>query len=124
MKPYVLISGDFVQTGGMDVANYWLARHLSERGHEVHLVAHRVADDLIRSPNIHFHRVLKPLRSSFLGEPLLDRAGRHWAALIARRGGRVLANGGNCGYKSSNWVHYVHAAYQPTTQGRPMLRIK
>jgi len=45
MRPYVLVSGDFVQTGGMDVANYWLARHLSDLGHEVHLVAHHASDD-------------------------------------------------------------------------------
>ncbi len=117
MKPYVLVSGDFVQTGGMDVANYWLARHLSDRGHEVHLVAHRVAGDLAQRSNICFHRVHKPLRSSFLGEPLLDRAGRYWAGLIAKRGGRVVANGGNCKFRGSNWVHYVHAAYQPSATG-------
>jgi glycosyltransferase involved in cell wall biosynthesis len=124
MKPYLMVSGDFVRTGGMDVANYWLARHLADRGHEVHLVAHRIAGDLAKRENIRFHRIIKPLGSSLLGEPLLDRAGRHWADFVARRGGKVLANGGNCGSKGTNWVHYVHAAYQPIVKGSPARRLK
>ncbi len=124
MKPYLMVSGDFVRTGGMDVANYWLARHLADRGHEVHLVAHRVADDLAKRENIQFHRVIKPLGSSLLGEPMLDRAGRYWASFVARRGGNVLANGGNCRLKGINWVHYVHAAYQPIIKGSPARRLK
>ena len=124
MKPYLMVSGDFVRTGGMDVANYWLARYIADRGHELHLVAHRIAGDLAQHQNVRFHRVVKPLGSSFLGEPLLDRAGRYWAGVVARRGGRILANGGNCTCQGSNWVHYVHAAYQPVVKGSAARRLK
>jgi glycosyltransferase involved in cell wall biosynthesis len=113
MNPYLLVTGDFVSTGGMDVGNYSLARYLADQGREVHLVAHRVADELSRHPNVRVHLAPKPLRSYFLGEPLLDRLGRYWAARLEKRGARVLVNGGNCGWKASNWVHYVHAAYEP-----------
>jgi glycosyltransferase involved in cell wall biosynthesis len=113
VRPYLIVSGDFVRTGGMDAANYWMARYLAERGHEVHLVAHRIAADLARHANVRFHRVPKPARSALLGEPLMDRAGRHWAASIGSRGGCVISNGGNCIWTGFNWVHYVHAAYEP-----------
>ena len=43
MKPYLIVTGDFVKTGGMDRANYALARYVAERGAETHLVAYRVA---------------------------------------------------------------------------------
>jgi hypothetical protein len=117
MKPYLLVSGDFVRTGGMDMANFSLARYLADGGHEVHLVAHRVADDLARRPNVRVHRAPKPLRSYLLGESFLDRVGRYWAARLAARGARVVVNGGNCRWKTNNWVHYVHAAYEPDARG-------
>jgi len=31
-RPYLLVAGDFVQTGGMDVANHALARYLLRQG--------------------------------------------------------------------------------------------
>lgn len=117
MNPYLLVSWDFVRTGGMDMANYALAAWLADRGHEVHLVAHSVAPDLLERPNVVFHRVPKVAGSYVLSEPLLDRAGRAWARIISRRGGRVLVNGGNCCWGDLNWVHYVHAAYQPVIEG-------
>jgi len=52
-RPYVLVTGDFVLTGGMDRANYALASYLAGReGAEVHLVAHRAADDLTARPGV------------------------------------------------------------------------
>ena len=41
MTPFVLVTGDFVHTGGMDAANFALARYLGRSGAGVHLVAHR-----------------------------------------------------------------------------------
>jgi glycosyltransferase involved in cell wall biosynthesis len=117
MKPYVLVSGDFVQTGGMDRANYALAHHLIRHEHEVHLVSHRVSPELLAFPNAHFHQVTKPLRSDFLGEEILDRVGRSWARWAASRGGRVVTNAGNCRAAGVSWVHYVHAAYRPDVHG-------
>lgn len=113
MRPYLLVSGDFVRTGGMDIANYSLASHLADRGGEVHLVTHRAEKDLAERPNVFVHRAPKPLRSYLLGGPLLDFEGRRWAARIAARGGRVLVNGGNCQWGDANWVHYVHAVHEP-----------
>ena len=110
---YALVSGDFVKTGGMDRANYALASYLARRGHPVHLVAHRADDDLMGQGPVAFHRVPKPLGSYLLAEPLLDRAGRRWAARVASAGGRVVVNGGNCAWGDVNWVHYVHAAWPP-----------
>jgi glycosyltransferase involved in cell wall biosynthesis len=122
--PYLLITGDFVTTGGMDRANHALASFLARQGNPVHLVAHRVADDLLSLPNIHFHRVPKPVGSYALGQPLLDRAGRGWARLLAVEGGRTVVNGGNCRVGDVNWVHYVHAAYDPVQGGGPLRRLK
>lgn len=123
MKPWLIVTGDFVKTGGMDVANHALASYLARAGHEVHLVAHRVAEDLSALPNVHVHEARKPLDSYFLGRKHLDRLGRRWAGRIADRGGRVVVNGGNCLWGDVNWVHYVHAAYAPPFVGNAAKRL-
>lgn len=117
MSLYLIVTGDFVRTGGMDRANHALAHYLARRGDEVHLVAHRVAPDLLDHQNVIFHAVPLPFGSRSLGVPLLDRAGRYWAGIVARRGGRVIVNGGNCRWADVNWVHYVHAAHTPEVVG-------
>ena len=62
--------------------------------------------------------VSKPLNSYLLGEWFIRRRGA--AAALGRV--RVVANGGNCpAAADTNWVHYVHAAYEPTV-GTGMLR--
>ncbi|MGD0074549.1 MAG: glycosyltransferase family 4 protein [Candidatus Binataceae bacterium] len=113
MRPFLLVAGDFVKAGGMDGANHALASYVANSGSEVHLAALRVDSDLASRANVIFHRVPKPGGSYLLAEPLLDRIGRGWAARVARRDGRVLVNGGNCQWSDINWVHYVHAAYEP-----------
>jgi glycosyltransferase involved in cell wall biosynthesis len=123
MKPWLIVTGDFVRTGGMDVANHALATYLARAGHEVHLVAHRVADDLRALSNVHVHEARKPLDSYYLGRKYLDRLGRRWAARVADRGGRVVVNGGNCLWGDINWVHYVHAAYAPAVAGSAAKRL-
>jgi glycosyltransferase involved in cell wall biosynthesis len=45
--------------------------------------------------------------------PLLARAARLRAAQLAGRKACVVTNGGNCVLPGMNWVHYVHAAYDP-----------
>lgn len=114
MTCYTVVTGDFVRTGGMDVANFQLARELAEAGQEVHLVAHRVDPSLLELPGVVWHRVAKPLNSYLLGAPLLARAGARWGRELAARGGRLVVNGGNCRGADTNWVHYVHAAHRPT----------
>jgi glycosyltransferase involved in cell wall biosynthesis len=113
MSTYLLVTGDFVKTGGMDRANIALASYLARRGDEVHLVAFRADEQLLAFPNVTFHRVAKPLRSYTLALPLLDRTGRRLAREIENRGGRVIVNGGSARWGDVNWVHYVHAAYDP-----------
>lgn len=117
MKPYLIVSGDFVKTGGMDRANYALAEYLAKQGYETHLVAHRVASELKIYSNIITHLVPKIGGSYFLSSPLLDQAGWYWAKRISKKGGRVIVNGGNCHWNDVNWVHYVHAAYEEVSGG-------
>lgn len=114
MKPFLLVAGDVVKTGGMDRANYALAEFLVRQGAEVHLVSHRV-DPELRS-HVVWHPVRRVAKSNFLSEFLLDRAGQSWARPITQRGGRVIVNGGNCDWGDVNWVHYVHAAYRSESQ--------
>ena len=114
---WVLVTGDFTPLGGMDSANWALARHLAHVG-TVDLVTHRAWPDLVAMPNVTVHTVWRPLGKHILGEPLLDRAGRSWAKKLSTAGARVLVNGGNCRWFDVNWVHYVHAAYDgPTPNG-------
>jgi glycosyltransferase involved in cell wall biosynthesis len=124
VSPSLLVTGDFVTTGGMDRANHALASYLARQGRPVHLVAHRVAEDLLALPGVVWHRVPKLLGSYFLSEPLLRRAGMIWGRRLAAQGGRVVVNGGNCPFPDVNWVHYVHAVYRPATAGGLLRRFK
>ncbi|MBW4552545.1 MAG: glycosyltransferase family 4 protein [Aphanocapsa sp. GSE-SYN-MK-11-07L] len=122
--PYLLVTGDFVKTGGMDRANFALAEYLAASGQELNLVAYRVAPELLAYPNVAFHQVPKPANSHLLGGFWLDWAGRRQAERLAKSGGRVLVNGGNCQWGDVNWVHYTHAAYQPVDQAGFLQQIK
>jgi len=104
MKSYLLVTGDFVRTGGMDRANFALADYLARQGEQVHLVAHRVASELLAYPNVTFHRVPKVANSYLLSSPLLNWVGRSQAQQITALGGRVLVNGGNCQWGDVNWL--------------------
>lgn len=111
MKRWLLVAADFDSTGGMDLANLALARYLAARGDLLELVTHRVAPELAARSNVIARRIPRPLGSTMLGGPLIDRLGRMRAAGVRRDGGRVVVNGGNCAVEDVNWVHYVHAAY-------------
>lgn len=124
MKSYLLVTGDFVKTGGMDRANFALADYLARQGVDLHLVAHRVAPELVSQKNVTFHQVPKVANSYLLASPLLNWAGRFQAQHITAVGGRVLVNGGNCQWPDVNWVHYVHAAYQPENQAGRLRQFK
>jgi glycosyltransferase involved in cell wall biosynthesis len=130
MRPWLVLAGDFVRTGGMDAANFALARHLARSGRETHLVAHCVDAELAALPGIRVHRVPRPFGSHLLGFPLLDRAASLQAALEGgawwNHGRRTralvtLANGGNFA-GAATWLHYVHAAYRPEIAGRRLRR--
>jgi len=115
-QPYLIVTGDFVATGGMDRANLALASYLAESpalASHVHLVCHRADDELARHPRVTLHQVPRPLGSHWLAGPMLDRAGRRVARSLP--GVRVVVNGGNCRTPraSANWVHYLHACWTP-----------
>jgi glycosyltransferase involved in cell wall biosynthesis len=114
MIPWLLVSGDFTPLGGMDAANYALARYLAARA-EVHVVTHRAWPDL--QQHAHVHCVSRPFNRHLLGSALLARAGRRvWKQLEQRRVHAVV-NGGNCRLPAANWIHYLHAAYTPAVAG-------
>ncbi|MGH7924923.1 MAG: glycosyltransferase family 4 protein [Candidatus Binatus sp.] len=124
MKPYLIVSGDFVKTGGMDRANYALARYVAERGAETHLVAYRVDPELKAMPNVITHQVRKIMDSYLAAGLLLGRVARKWAEAVSGRGGRVVTNGGNCRFGDVNWVHYVHAAYRRPSSSALLSSVK
>jgi glycosyltransferase involved in cell wall biosynthesis len=116
MRPWLIASGDFTTLGGMDRANHGLAGYLARTGRPVHLVAHRVADDLAALPNLTVHTVPRPLGAHMLGAPLLASAASRQAKALGASA-CVLANGGNAVLPGATWVHYLHAAHAPTANG-------
>src|SRR5579883_308348 len=124
VKRYLLVSGDFVKTGGMDRANAALASYLVRQGHEVHLVAYRADPEILGHSNATLHRVPKPLGSYLLGHPVLDRTGRCWASRVEKQGGRVVVNGGNCRWGDVNWLHHLNVLDPPVTSGGPSRRFR
>lgn len=121
---YLLVSGDFVKTGGMDRANYALASYLARRGDEVHLASFRAGEDLLRLPNVHLHAARKPLNAYFLGLTFLNHKGKSLAKEIGARGGRVVVNGGNCRWGDVNWVHHINVLDRPKPVKNPAQRFK
>jgi len=116
MSTWLLVSGDFTAHGGMDMANHALASFLA-RQDEVHVVAHRTSPELAALPAVTVHQVVRPLGKHRFGEPLLRRSARRWHQSLKARGVRVVANGGNVDAGDINWVHYVHAAFEPEAAG-------
>jgi glycosyltransferase involved in cell wall biosynthesis len=120
--PWLIVAGDFALTGGMDSANYHLAKHLAENcDRPVTLVAHRVAAPLADHPRVRVHKVLRPAGRHLLGEVFLDRAGRCAAAALTASypEARVLVNGENCIWSGINWVHIVFSRYGCVDTGAP-----
>lgn len=112
-SPWVLVAGGFHRHGGMDKANLALAQYLAEQGTPVHIVCYSIDADLARHPQVTVHIVSRPVKSYFLGRPLLDFTGRRIARRILSRWpqARVLVNGDSCLWPAINWVHYVHHAW-------------
>ena len=124
MRPWLIVSTAFRRTGGQDRANFALASYLARHRREVHLVAHHVSDELRNTANVVVHLAPKPLGSELLGEPFLQRVGATWATRLGPRDVRVVVNGGNCAWPDLNWVHYVHACFEPRTTGSILRRIR
>lgn len=119
--PWMIVAGDFRRSGGMDRANFELARYLLERGEEVHMVANSVALELATHPLARIHLAASPLNSFLLASYNLDRKGRYVASKLRQRwpGLPVIVNGANCSVGDINWAHYVHSAWAPSNQGMP-----
>jgi glycosyltransferase involved in cell wall biosynthesis len=117
-RTWVLVAGDFHRAGGMDRANSEFAAYLCATGATVHLVSHRVEDELAAHPKVRIHWAKRAGGGHFLAQRRLYRLGRKIAAQVTSRtpGARVLVNGVNCDWPDINWVHYVHREWltQPT----------
>jgi glycosyltransferase involved in cell wall biosynthesis len=122
MSPWLLATGDFTTFGGMDRANHALASYLARHGRPVHLVAHRVAADLMTVPGVSTHLVPRPLGAHLIGAPLLARAAARQARALGGAA-RVLMNGGNGAIGAPVWVHYLHAAYEPEVRSTFRTRV-
>jgi len=122
MARFLIVSADFVTTGGQDRSNYALAEYLADRGDDVHLVAHRVAPELAGRENVTVHPAAKPLGSYSLGQPMLNLVGRERRRRLAPD--RAVVNGGNCTMPAVNWVHYVHASWPARGAGSALRKIK
>ena len=115
---WLVVAGDLTPLGGMDRANYALARYLADQGRDVHLVTHRAWPDLAKTPSITLHTAWRPFGRHALGGPILAREGRRvWRGLARSRDARAVVNGGNCDIHDVNWVHYLHAAYDGPVTG-------
>jgi len=121
--PWMIVAGDFYQHGGMDRANYQLAKYVASQ-YPLTLVSHRVADDLVHDPHVSYVRVPRPFGKHLLGQPLLARTGWKTAKRLAKQSARIIVNGGNCAWPDVNWVHIVHAAHAAPVTGRNLNSIK
>jgi glycosyltransferase involved in cell wall biosynthesis len=116
----LLVSGDFTPLGGMDRANYELARYLADDlDAKVVLVAYRVTAPLTSHPNVLWRPVPKPLNSYSLGGFFLSRFGRAEARWVAKQQGHVVVNGSNCPWPDINWVHAVQRNWEPRLSHAP-----
>jgi glycosyltransferase involved in cell wall biosynthesis len=112
LRPFVMVTGDYVRTGGQDAANFALADYLARNDRAVHLVGYRFDESLAHRSNVTLHRVPKPANSYTLSAPLLTASALITYGKLRGVGAALVANGGNCPSPSANWVHYVHAAYR------------
>ncbi len=119
-RAWALLTGDVVLHGGMDRANYELARWLAEHGARVHLVAHRIEPELAALPNVVSHLLPRPLNAHVAGAWVLDHVGRRIVQRCAAEGARVVVNGSACRHYDVNWVHAVHAAWGVRDEGAPL----
>ena len=117
MSTWLLVSGDFTRYGGMDRANSALAGYLARNHEDIHLVSHQVSPELAALPGVHVHAVARPLGMHTLGEPMLRSAAQRVHQRLCSPALRSLANGGNADLGDLNWVHYVHAAFDPPAAG-------
>ena len=111
----------------MDRLNAALARYLAAQGTPVHLVGHRIAEELARDPAARSYVTGKTAGSFFLGQSGLDRQGRAVAAQVSSiyPGARVVTNGVNCAWPDINWVHFVNHAWPARADHGPLwLRAK
>ena len=121
-QSWVIVVAELLRTGGMQRANYELARWLADQGARVHLVAHRIQGDLLAHDHVVPH-VVPFVGGDFVSGRLLRSVGRLIAQrCVATEGSRVVVNGGNCHVLDATWVHAVHHAWPVRDEGAPLLR--
>ncbi len=123
-RPWIIVAGQVLTTGGQDRANLALAARLAEHGREVHLVSHDVDRALGAAPSITVHRAWRPMHSDLLGEPSLHLDATRLARALGARDPVVVVNGGNCRWPDINWVHYVHAGHPRSDSGSIIRRVR
>ncbi|MDZ4688723.1 MAG: glycosyltransferase family 4 protein [Planctomycetaceae bacterium] len=114
-RPWLIVTGDFSRTGGMDRANLALAERLAERDIPVHLVCHAADERLVEHPLVTLHQAPRPAGMHFPASFLLSRTARSVAGRLPDA--VVVANGGNLSWSGVNWIHYLHAAWDGPVQG-------
>jgi glycosyltransferase involved in cell wall biosynthesis len=121
-RTWVLVAGDFHRAGGMDRANAEFAAYLCATGATVHLVSHRVEDQLAAHPKVRIHLARRTGGVHFMAQRHLGRLGRTIAAQIISHtpGARVFVNGVNCDWPDINWVHYVHREWLTQPKEAPL----
>jgi glycosyltransferase involved in cell wall biosynthesis len=121
--PWVIVAGGIHRFGGTDKANFALVEHLLKRNIRVHVVTHKIDDELLRHQGIRIELVPVPGGSWFAGERLLSFRGRQAARKIVQDhpDARVVVNGGNCIWGDINWVHRVHHAWAPRAVAAPLI---
>ncbi len=123
-RAWAVVASDFVRTGGMDVANVGLASRLASQT-QVDLITHRLDETLKANRNVNLHLVPRPFGIQLLGETRLRRAAAIYQCQHEAKNVTAIVNGGNCFWPNSiNWVHYVHAAFEPTVHGSWLRRLK
>ncbi len=122
-QPWMIVVGDFSESGGMERANFQLAKYLAQ-DRPVTLVSHSVVDSLASHPNVTVVPVARPFGKHIFGEPLLARSAWKSAERLSRQFARVVVNGGNCFWPDVNWVHCVHAAFPAPTAGNVLNALK
>jgi glycosyltransferase involved in cell wall biosynthesis len=124
---WVIVAGGVNRLGGTDKANLALVEYLLELNHSVHVVTHRIDENLIQHSGISVELVPVPAGSWFLGETLLSLRGCQVAEQVTLEDpeARVVVNGGNCPWADINWAHRVHHAWAPETVDAPWIhRVK
>ena len=97
--------------GGQDKINYWIAKYMAEKGHEVHIFSITCAPDLLDYPNVFYHPIkVRWERPAFLREIIFARLTDR--KRIGFNLDIIHVNGGTSfSFHHVNHVHLCHGEY-------------